>query len=267
METQTYHVEGPVAIVLTTTSIDIDEELMNRCLVLTVDESKEQTERIHALQREARTVDGILAAEKRKDVLRVMQNAQRLLKPWRIANDFARHLTFTSGRTRTRRDHEKYLTLIDSIALLHQHQREPITRQVGGREVAMLPVTLEDIEAANRIAPEVLGRSLDELPPQTRRLLEAIKELIRARMKAEGVEQRLCLFTRREIREATGWSPMQVRRHLERLTDLEYVHLRSGRNGALMKYELLADLAETGGGYHVGLLDVAKLRRPNNPQK
>jgi len=130
METQTYHVEGPVAIVLTTTSIDLDEELMNRCLVLTVDESREQTERIHALQREARTVEGILAAEKRKDVLRVMQNAQRLLKPWRIANDFARELTFTSGRTRTRRDHEKYLTLIDSIALLHQHQREPITRQL-----------------------------------------------------------------------------------------------------------------------------------------
>jgi tRNA modification GTPase len=41
---------APVAIVLTTTSIDIDEELMNRCLVLTVDESREQTERIHALQ-------------------------------------------------------------------------------------------------------------------------------------------------------------------------------------------------------------------------
>jgi len=266
METQTYHVEGPVAIVLTTTSIDIDEELMNRCLVLTVDESKEQTERIHALQREARTVEGILAAEKRKDVLRVMQNAQRLLKPWRIANDFARELTFTSGRTRTRRDHEKYLTLIDAIALLHQHQREPITRQVGGREVAMLPVTLEDIEAANKIAPEVLGRSLDELPPQTRRLLEAIKELIRARMKVEGLEQRLCLFTRREIREATGWSPMQVRRHLERLGELEYVHLRSGRNGALMKYELLTDAAETGGGYHVGLLEVANLRR-RKPRK
>ena len=86
METQEYHVEGPVALVFTTTSIDIDEELMNRCLVLTVDESKEQTERIHELQREARTIEGILAAEKRKDVIRVMQNAQRLLKPWKIAN-------------------------------------------------------------------------------------------------------------------------------------------------------------------------------------
>ena len=149
METQEYHVEGPVAIVFTTTSIDIDEELMNRYLVLTVDDSKEQTERIHQLQREARTIEGILAAEKRKDIQRLLQNAQRLIEPKRIANPFARHLTFTSGRTRTRRDHEKYLTLIDTIALLHQHQRETVKHQVSGREVEMLPVTLDDIEAAN----------------------------------------------------------------------------------------------------------------------
>lgn len=261
METQEYHVEGPVAIVLTTTSIDIDEELMNRCLVLTVDESKEQTERIHSLQREARTIEGLLAAEKRKDIVRVMQNAQRLIEPMRIANPFARHLTFTSGRTRTRRDHEKYLTLIDSIALLHQHQREPITHQVNGREVKMLPVTLEDIEAANRIAPEVLGRSLDELPPQTRRLLEHIKDLVRARMDEQKLEQRLTLFSRRELREKTGWSQTQIRRHLERLLELEHVNVRGGRNGVQMKYELLLDANEKAGAFHVGLIDVAELKK------
>ena len=200
-----------------TDPIDIDEELMNRCLVLTVDESRDQTERIHTLQREARTVEGILQNERRRDILRVMQNAQRLIVPMRIANPFARELTFTSGRTRTRRDHEKYLTLIDTIALLHQHQREPIRHEVNGREVTMLPVTLEDIEAANRIAPEVLGRSLDELPPQTRRLLETIKAHVRDLMKAEKTEQKFARFTRREIRERTGWSGSQIRRHLEHL--------------------------------------------------
>ena len=235
METQEYHVEGPVAIVFTTTSIDIDEELMNRCLVLTVDESRDQTERIHVLQREARTIEGILAGERRKDIVRVMQNAQRLLEPKRIANPFARELTFTSGRTRTRRDHEKYLTLIDTIALLHQHQREAITHEVkseagrASRTVEMLPVTLDDIEAANRIAPEVLGRSLDELPPQTRRLLESIKTLVRAKMKSENIEQRLSIFSRRELREFTGWSETQTRLHLERLEAMEYVHRRGGR--------------------------------------
>ena len=264
METQEYHVEGPVAIVFTTTSIDIDEELMNRCLVLTVDESKEQTERIHELQREARTIEGILANEKRKDVLRVMQNAQRLIRPMKIANPFARHLTFTSGRTRTRRDHEKYLTLIDTIALLHQHQRETITHQVNGREVEMLPVTLEDIEAANKIAPEVLGRSLDELPPQTRRLLESIKSLVREKMVAEKLEQKYSLFSRRELRDFTGWSETQTRLHLERLEGMEYIYRRTGKQGSLCKYELLIAASEKAPTWQVGLLDVAELRKKQN---
>jgi hypothetical protein len=178
----------------------------------------------------------------------------------RIANPFARHLTFTSGRTRTRRDHEKYLTLIDTIALLHQHQRQAIKHTISGREIEMLPVTLEDIEAANRIAPEVLGRSLDELPPQTRRLLESIKSLVRTKMKKEKVEQRLSLFSRKELREFTGWSQMQVRRHLERLQELEHVTTRGGRNGLTIKYELLTDVNESAESYHVGLMDIAKLR-------
>jgi DNA primase catalytic core len=267
METQEYHVEGPVAIVFTTTSIDIDEELMNRCLVLTVDESTEQTERIHELQREARTIEGILAAEKRKDVLRVMQNAQRLIQPFKIANPFARHLTFTSGRTRTRRDHEKYLTLIDTIALLHQHQRETIKHQVSGREVEMLPVTLEDIEAANKIAPEVLGRSLDELPPQTRSLLEKIKSLVREKMAGQKLEQRYSLFSRRELRDKTAWSHTQIRRHLERLLELEHLITRGGRNGVLMKYELLTELETDATGYHIGLLDLDELRKKHRETK
>jgi DNA primase catalytic core len=261
METQEYHVEGPVAIVFTTTSIDIDEELMNRCLVLTVDESRKQTERIHELQREARTIEGILASEKRKDIQRLLQNAQRLLQPFKIANPFARHLTFTSGRTRTRRDHEKYLTLIDTIALLHQHQRETIKHQVNGREVEMLPVTIEDIEAANQIAPEVLGRSLDELPPQTRSLLDKIKKLVREKMAEQKLEQRYSFFSRRELRDFTGWSQMQIRRHLERLLELEYLTTRGGRNGVAMKYELLTQVEESKGGYTVGLIDLAQLRK------
>ena len=52
--TQEYHVEGPVMLMLTTTAIEIDDELMNRCLVLTVDEGSEQTKAIHARQRTRR---------------------------------------------------------------------------------------------------------------------------------------------------------------------------------------------------------------------
>jgi len=115
--THEYKVEGPVMIFSTTTAIDIDEELLNRCLVLTVDEDRAQTKAIHDLQRYEETLEGLLATQQREDILRVHRNAQRLLKPLKVVNPYAKHLTFMDNKTRTRRDHKKYLTLIRSITL------------------------------------------------------------------------------------------------------------------------------------------------------
>jgi DNA primase len=261
METQEYHVEGPVMIFLTTTTIDIDDELLNRCLVLSVDESTAQTARIHERQRQARTLAGLLEREARKDVLALWRNAQRLIRPLSVVNPFAHALTFTSERTRTRRDHEKYLTLIDSIALLHQHQRQVIRREVHGRTVEFIEVQLGDIATANQLAPEILGRSLDELPPQTRRLLNHIREQVAAMMERTNAVQSRCLFSRRELCERCGWTYAQVRTHIERLVEVELIATRAGRNGAAMLYELLMDAATPEAVWQIGLIDVAKLRQ------
>ena len=258
MKTEEYHVEGPVSIVLTTTSIDIDEELMNRCLILTVDESREQTERIHSLQRKARTLEGLRLKKKRQRVLTLLQNAQRLLRPVEVVNPFADELTFTADRTRTRRDHEKYLTLIEAVTLLHQHQRPLEDDPEAG---AHIKTTLEDIAVANKLAPEVLGRSLDELPPQTRRLLEDIKAMVRELCQKRKLDQDKARFTRRDVRERTRQSETQIRLHLQRLEDLEYIQRRHGRNGISCVYELMIDCREPEGIAHVGLLDLNQLRK------
>jgi DNA primase catalytic core len=257
METQVYRVEGPVMIMLTTTAIDLDEELQNRCLTLSVDESPEQTAKIHTLQRERRTLAGLVAKAERTELLRVLRNAQRLLTAVEVLNPYAPSLTFPSGRTRNRRDHEKYLTLIDSIALLHQHQRPKDHYELGGRTLEYVPVTLDDIALANELAPEVLGRSLDELPPQTRTVLGHIRTLMRAkREKTKGVDT----FTRRELHGACGWSFTQLRIHLERLIEQEYVAAHCGRMGSQFVYEILIDLDTPEHTAHVPLLDVATLK-------
>ena len=262
MKTEEYHVEGPVAIIFTTTSIDIDEELMNRCLILTVDESREQTARIHALQRKARTLEGLRLKKKRQKTLALLQNVQRLLKPVEVVNPFADELTFTNQCTRTRRDHEKYLTLIEAVTLLHQYQRPLEEDPEAGPHIK---TTLEDIEVANSLAPEVLGRSLDEVPPQTRSLLEAVKEMVAELCKTKAIDQDQAHFTRRQVRERTGWSVTQVRVHLHRLTELEYLALRRGGNGSRHVYELLVDAAQPGANWHIGLLEVEKLRLRHKP--
>ena len=260
MVTQEYHVEGPVMIFLTTTAIDLDEELQNRCLTLAVDESAEQTGRIHRVQRERRTLAGLVAREQRKDVLKKLRNAQRLLQPLAILNPFAPALTFATARTRNRRDHEKYLTLIDAIALLHQHQRQAKDLPGGQRYIE---VTLDDIALANELVPEVLGRSLDELPPQTRRLYGHIRDLMKQKRSANGHHgaKNVLTFIRKELREACGWSLTQVRVHLERLVDLEYLGVRHGRFGSQFVYEILFDLDAPETIAHIGLIEVEQLRR------
>lgn len=236
--TAEYRVEGPVMLCLTTTAIDIDEELLNRCLVLTINESSEQTAAIQRRQREARTLAGLQAAVRSDAVQAAHRAAQTLLRPLAVVNPFAESLTFASDRVRLRRDHAKYLTLIDAIALLHQHQRPVRTLEVDGRAVEYVEVTQADIALANRLAHAVLGRSLDELPPQTRRLLASLKAWVEQRATAQGIERAAVRFTRREAREALGVGDTQLRVHLDRLVQLEYVRMHTGQNGSLYTYSV-----------------------------
>jgi hypothetical protein len=254
--TEEYRVEGPVMLFLTTTAIDLDEELLNRCLVLTIDESREQTAAIQARQRASRTLDGLLAKAMGDQVLAVHRAAQRLLRPLAVVNPYADRLTFASDRVRMRRDHQKYLALIDAIALLHQHQRPIRTVQQGGRAIEYVEVLPEDVALANRLAHEVLGRSLDELPPQTRRVLAALDGLVRERAQAAAMARSEVRFTRREVRALTGSSDTQARIHLERLVQLDYVIAHAGRNGQRFVYELAFDGdVSASGPQFVGLLD------------
>jgi DNA primase catalytic core len=262
LTTHQYRVEGPVMIFLTTTAIQLDEELLNRCLVLSVNEEREQTRAIHRVQREAQTLEGLLKRRDRSTILAVHRNAQRLLKPMYVANPYARELTFRDNQTRTRRDHMKYLTLIRTIALLHQHQRPRKTVEHRGRPVEYIEVAISDIAVANRLAHEVLGRSLDELPPQTRRLLMAVDEMVTAECERQKMERADYRFSRRDVRAYTGWGDTQLKIHLHRLEELEYLLIHRGGRGQSIVYELMFTRPADGGKPVLGgLIDIEKLEK------
>ena len=257
--TQQYRVEGPVALLITTTARDIDEELMNRCLVLAVDEGREQTRAIHERQRARRTLDGLFANRERQALIALHQNAQRLLKPLDVLNPFASFLTFPDQTTRLRRDHEKYLTLIDTVAFVHQHQRPIKSAERAGQRVEYIEATLADIELANRIAHDVLGRSLDELPPQTRRLLKLIDGHVGAECQRQAIRRADYRFARRTLREAIAWGDTQLKVHLARLVELEYLVAHRTRTGG-NEYELVYEMADADGVRFPGLADIEAIR-------
>jgi hypothetical protein len=83
--------------------------------------------------------------------------------------------------------------------------------------------------------------NVDKLTPQTRRLVGFIRQLMNSK-RQEGRGQSASTFSRKELREACGWSLTQVSVHLERLVALEYLALRHARLGSAFVYEILFDL-------------------------
>jgi hypothetical protein len=223
LRTRSYEVAGPVALVLTTTATDIDPELANRLVVLGVDEDQAQTRAIHAAQRQAATLDGLVARLRRERIVTRHRNAQRLIEPMAVVIPDADAIVFPDHATRHRRDHQKLLSLICASALLHQHQRHQDTIEVGERSVRYVEASPDDVALGVRLAERVLTRGGDDLAPQTRRLLAAAQSLAACRAEADDVNSAVVTFTRRELREMLGWSEHQVRIGLARLVALEYL--------------------------------------------
>ena len=232
MKAEEYITEGPVSVMVCTTSPEIEPELASRTLTISIDESREQTEAIHAKQRSARTLEGRVEQHKRKAVTSRHHNAQRLLEgALLVVNNYADQLTFPSDRIRYRRGQDHYLDLIEAIAFLRQHQKEHKTQTVEGETLGYIEVDKRDIELANSIFISVLGWSIDELKPPARTLLKTIIAL--------GENQLGRSFTRRQIREELKWSNTHLHNHLRQLEELEYIIAVTGSNGSKYSYTLL----------------------------
>ncbi len=139
-------------IFLTTTAHDVDEELLNRCIVLTVNEEREQTQAIHASSAKRSTTRRAVgtagadqsraAAPQRAAVAASSSGGQQ---PGRRGTGLPDHLT------RTRRDHMKLLTLINAIALLHQYQRAIKTDTRTAKTLEYIEATAEDVKLAREL--------------------------------------------------------------------------------------------------------------------
>jgi len=262
MKTKEYHTKINSALMYTTTNGSIDYETMSRFIIATIDESKQQTQAIHAVQRKKDTLEGLLKDTAKDQVIKKHYNAQRLLRPLKVVNPYAPYLTFVDGRIRARRDNKKYLGMIKAIAFLHQYQRPIKTIEQNKKPIEYIEVDLNDIVFANSLANEVLGRSLDELSPQARNLLTMLKKM---KQEAQGKGISRAQVSRRDIRVFTGWSDHQVRDHLQQLIDLEYVAIVAGKNGYRFLYELIYDGGgEDGNKFMMGLVDIKTLKERMN---
>jgi hypothetical protein len=214
------------------------------------------------MQREAETLAGLVRKKKAAHIIKKHQTAQRLLKPLAVVNPFTEYLSYPNRSLRTRRDHKKYLGLIRTVAYLYQYQRKIETVAVEGKPVEYIEVTLDDIDAANRLANEVLGQCLDELAPPSRTLLTGIYSMVKKLAEKQQCPLDEVFFTRRMIREHLGWSDWQIKAHIKQLEELEYLHVRIGSRGKQYAYALnYRGQGEHSGRCYLNLTPVDEIRK------
>jgi 5S rRNA maturation endonuclease (ribonuclease M5) len=245
MKTKVFTVEARAAFIEATTANTINHENATRCFELMMDESAEQTQRIHERQRLMRTERGLALRQQTDAICRRHWNAQRFLDPLPVVIPFADRLTFPTAWMRTRRDHARFLNLIEVSAFLHQYQRE----RRGGAIVA----SLADYATAYALAGELLADTLSHLKAPLTRALTRIEGLC---------HERNGTFSRREVREALNEPDSTVRRWLAELCDLEYLAVvETGGKGAgkAARYRVLE--RQGGRDVRLGLLTPDELVR------
>ncbi len=270
LETQLNTVNGPTAIFETTTNPHTDAETKSRFIIASIDESPEQTRAILQAQRNAHTLEGLLRYRQGEKIRNRHRAFQRLLKPLVVLNPFEPELSYQEERMMGRRDHPKYLHLILVITFLHQMQR-PMKHhpEIGD----YIETTREDIALADEIAAGLFG--WDELSRPSRRLLELLTQYVSEKGQRLEIAKSEVEFSRREVREAFGWSEYQMRTHLKELVQMEYVVPVSGRHGQLYRYLLVNEQLRgekpnfegtSGNGTHE-VVEVATLSLPIKSEK
>ena len=232
MRTQEFEVEGPIAYIETTTCRHLNQENASRCFEIYLDETEEQTLRIHERQRQARTITRLKRAD-RQAILDRHHNAQRMLEEVKVVIPYVDHLTFPTKWLRTRRDNERFLCLIEASAFLHQYQRtKKSCRRPDGEEVFYVEANLDDYRLAYELARDILRDTLHELSISARKVLETARSF-------QGS------FSRRQIREALGWSQRQVTENIAELVSMEYLAVLDGSSGKAYRYSVILEQGES----------------------
>ena len=145
---------------------------------------------------------------------------------------------------------------------MHQYQREIKSVTHNGELMQYIEVTIGDIEKANKLAGEVLGRTLDELSPPSRLLLTMIREMVETRCKVHQIAPKEYRFSRKDIRQWTRWSDFQIKCHIRQLEDMEYLYSVTGKKGKEYVYELLySGGGENGSPFLMGLTTIEQLKK------
>jgi DNA primase catalytic core len=229
-----------VSMVLGGTSYDVNPENASRFFVVNVDETIDQTNRIHALSKNKQSLETSYLKE---DVIPLIINkhhfAQKLLQPILVVNPFRDLMNFPNTTMRSRRDFVRFIDLLGGVCFLRQYQKE---KKTDGR-FTYIECDLMDYEITYNITVEsVLPATMSDLPSAAVSLYEDIRQMTSIIAKKNNIRSTDVEFIQREIREFTRLNMDTVKKQLRILVAHEYIQLIGGKTrGTRYSYKLRED--------------------------
>lgn len=150
---------------------------------------------------------------------------------------YADAIEFPASWLRTRRDHQRFLNLIEVIAFLYQHQRRLKSDAQTGLQY--IEANLHDYEIARKLAEDILPDTLSDLKKPVADFKDRIEEHLEVLAKTKKLGKHDLTFTRRMIREETGLPNYRIKDLFAELEELEYLEVEKGQRGSMFRYRLV----------------------------
>jgi len=209
--------EGPVVISSCTTKEKLYEDNANRCILLYIDQSKEQDKKIMDYMKVLST--GKIKSEDQQQIKHKMQNVQRMLRPVKVYNPYAHLIDLPPEVFKPRRSLPLLLGFIETLTFYHQYQRKRITADNNGNPTEpYILSTIEDVEQSFNLMKEVLFSKSDELSKASRDFLERLKKEVKPGE----------TFYTKEIRKKFRISASALQRYMSELKSYGYLKLKAG---------------------------------------
>lgn len=223
---QTVHlvVEGPVCVSGCTTQERIYEDNANRCILLHIDQSRDQSRRIMEWQKKQSA--GLIDRGVQSRSIALLRDVQQVLKPIEVINPYAMYIELPQEVFKPRRSLQLLLNFIETVTFYHQYQRK-VHHKNGRRYIES---TIEDVEYSFRLMKDILFTKSDELSRACRNFFERLKSKVK-----EGQS-----FYSKELRTMLRISPSTMKRYVSELTRYGRIRIIGGSKYRGYEYEIVS---------------------------
>jgi DNA primase len=249
-ESMNKDVDCPACIITTTTRDRVHPENSTRIFELYVNQTAEQTAQIHDLLRQKVTLEWAAIEKEQASVKVTHTNVQRLIRNLKAVIPFARHISFPQDSLRSRRDFERFLSLIQAVAIFRQFQKD-VKKTAGDEEYIV--ADLEDYKVAFELGMKLFTATFSPISERTKDVLRVCLQIENETFTRDDVKRKA-----KELEIPVSENRATLARQLSSLCEeVEALELVQGSQGKTCVYRKKISSMEELSGAQISLIPTA----------